>query len=85
MEIEALKNNQIINFQCSMLNFQVEYLLQSDSYRVQIGVVFKLKSNLCKKEMIKPVSTLEGAYKETEELIAIIAKSIITAKKNSTF
>jgi four helix bundle protein len=35
-----------------------------------------------KKTMIKPVSKLEGIYKETEELIAIIAKSIETAKKN---
>ena len=36
-----------------------------------------------KKEMIKPVSKLEGVYKETEELIAIIAKSITTTKKNN--
>ena len=35
-----------------------------------------------KKEMIKPVSKLDGIYKETEELIAIIGKSIETAKKN---
>lgn len=37
---------------------------------------------ITKKEMIKPVSKLEGINKETEELIAIIAKSIETAKKN---
>lgn len=37
---------------------------------------------ILKKEMIKPLSKLDGVYKETEELIAIIAKSIITAKKN---
>jgi len=37
-----------------------------------------------KKEMIKPVSKLDAVYKETEELVAIIAKSISTAKKNST-
>jgi four helix bundle protein len=36
-----------------------------------------------KKEMIKPVTKLEGVYKETEELIAIIGKSISTAKKKS--
>ncbi len=36
-----------------------------------------------KKEMIKPVKKLEGVYKETEELIAIVAKSIITTKKNN--
>jgi len=34
-----------------------------------------------KKEMIKPVSKLEYIYKETEELIAIVAKSIATAQK----
>jgi hypothetical protein len=32
--------------------------------------------------MIKPVDRLESIYNETEELIAIIAKSIETAKKN---
>ena len=36
-----------------------------------------------KKEMIKPVTKLEGVYKETEELIAIIGKSISTAKKKT--
>ena len=36
-----------------------------------------------KKELIKPVSKPEDLYKETEELIAIVAKSIITAKKNN--
>ena len=35
-----------------------------------------------KKELIKPVGKLEEIYKETEELIAIIGKSISTAKKN---
>jgi four helix bundle protein len=38
---------------------------------------------IIKKEMIKPVNKLEPVYKETEELIAIIAKSISTAKKNN--
>jgi four helix bundle protein len=37
---------------------------------------------ICKKELIKPISRLEEVYKETEELIAIIAKSISTTKKN---
>ena len=32
--------------------------------------------------MIKPISKLDDIYKETEELIAIIAKSIDTSKKN---
>jgi len=35
-----------------------------------------------RKELIKPVSKLIGIYNETEEIIAIIAKSIETAKKN---
>jgi four helix bundle protein len=35
-----------------------------------------------KKEMIRPVSKLTNIFKETEELIAIIAKSITTAKGN---
>lgn len=37
-----------------------------------------------KKEMIKPVNKLDGIHKETEELVAIIAKSIETAKKNKS-
>jgi four helix bundle protein len=35
-----------------------------------------------KKEMIKSLSEVEYIYKETEELIAIMAKSITTAQKN---
>lgn len=37
---------------------------------------------IIKKELIKPAKKLAGIYNETEELIAIIAKSIITAKIN---
>ncbi len=37
---------------------------------------------IIKKTLIKPVSKLDGIYKETEELIAIMAKSIETADKN---
>ncbi len=37
---------------------------------------------IVKKEMIKPIQKLDGIFKETEELIAIIAKSIETAQKN---
>jgi four helix bundle protein len=36
-----------------------------------------------KKVMIKPESRLDAIQKETEELIAIISKSISTAKSNS--
>ncbi|MGQ9643842.1 MAG: four helix bundle protein [Ignavibacterium sp.] len=34
------------------------------------------------KEMVKPKDRLDEVYKETEELIAIVAKSITTAKNN---
>ncbi len=36
-----------------------------------------------RKELIKPVSKLDGVYKETEELIAINGKGISTAKKKT--
>ena len=36
-----------------------------------------------KKQLIKPVKKLEPVYIENEELIAIIGKSISTAKKNN--
>jgi four helix bundle protein len=56
----------------------------------KMGVILKeLKESrtalkvIRKKEMIKPVTKLEGVYKETEELIAIIGKSISTAKKKT--
>jgi len=35
-----------------------------------------------KKEMIKPAERLEPVFRENEELIAIISKSIETARKN---
>lgn len=37
-----------------------------------------------KRQLIKPISRLDAIFKETEELIAIISKSISTAKANST-
>jgi four helix bundle protein len=37
-----------------------------------------------KKQFITPVSKLDDIYKETEELVAIIAKGIATAKKSRT-
>ena len=40
---------------------------------------------IIKKELIKPAKKLDGIYKETEELIAIMAKSIETANKNKLF
>jgi four helix bundle protein len=38
---------------------------------------------ISKKEMIKPLSRLSSIRKENEELIAIVSKSIETAKKNN--
>ena len=38
---------------------------------------------IIRKQLIKPVSTLDGIFKECEELIAISSKSIDTAKKNN--
>jgi hypothetical protein len=37
-----------------------------------------------KKELIKPAAKLDSIYSETEQLIAIIAKSIITVRKTIT-
>jgi len=55
----------------------------------KMGIILKeLKENrvalkiISKKEMIKPANKLSNACTETEELIAIIAKSISTAKRN---
>lgn len=39
---------------------------------------------ITKRAMIQPVTRLDAVYKETEELVAIMAKSISTAKKNIT-
>jgi four helix bundle protein len=38
---------------------------------------------IIKKELINPTKKLDSIYKETEELIAITAKSIATSKKNN--
>src|SRR5438045_9068880 len=44
-------------------------------------IAFKI---IIKNQLIKPVSTLQDTYNETEELIAIIAKSIETARRKKT-
>ncbi len=56
----------------------------------KMGIIFKeLKECrvalkiIIKKQMIIPVKKLDGVCAETEELILIIAKSIITAKRNN--
>ncbi len=37
---------------------------------------------IIKKQLIKPINKLSSIYEETEELIAIVAKSVATAQKN---
>jgi four helix bundle protein len=61
-----------------------------DNFIHKMKIVLKelKESRVClklikKKEMIKPISKLDSIFKETEELIAIISKSIDTAKKNN--
>lgn len=62
-----------------------------DDFIHKLGVVLKeLKECrsalkiIMKKALIKPESKLNSIYQETEELIAIIAKSIETAEKNKS-
>ena len=38
---------------------------------------------IMKKVLIRPVNKIDNIYSETEQLIAIVAKSIITAKKTN--
>ena len=60
-----------------------------DDFIHKLGVVLKeLKECrtalkiIRRKELIKPIKRVDKIFKETEELIAIIAKSIETATKN---
>jgi len=60
-----------------------------DDFIHKLGVVLKeLKECrtalkiIIRKQMIKPVKKLSAIYVETEELIAIVGKSISTAEKN---
>ncbi len=39
---------------------------------------------IIKKQLIKPVSNLDSIFQETQQLIAIVAKSIETANKNKS-
>ena len=63
-----------------------------DDFIHKLGVVLKeLKECrtalkiILRKELIKPIERTDEIFKETEELIAIIAKSIETATKNKGF
>src|SRR5687767_11085412 len=68
---------------------EVQAAESSNDFIHKLGIVLKeikecrtaLKI-IRKKELIKPVKRTDGLYKETEELIAIIAKSIGTAEHN---
>lgn len=56
-------------------------------HKMKIGVKELKETRICvkliiKKEMIKPIQRLDEISKENEELIAIISKSIDTAKRN---
>ena len=62
----------------------------ANDFRHKLGIVLKeLKECrialkiIRKKELIKPIQKLDPIFKETEELIAIIAKSISTSKRTS--
>jgi four helix bundle protein len=39
---------------------------------------------IIKKQLIKPINSLDEIFKETQELIAIIAKGLETARKNKS-
>jgi len=68
---------------------EVQAAESRDDFIHKMGIVLKeLKECrsalkiIIKKLMIKPASKLDKIYKETGELIAIVAKSISTAEKN---
>ena len=68
---------------------EVQAAESRDDFIHKLGVVLKeLKECrtalkiIRKKELIRPVKRTDEIYTETEELIAIIAKSIETAEKN---
>src|SRR3954447_5129198 len=74
----------------SLLYGEAQSAESRDDFIHKMKIVLKelKESRVClklikKKEMIKPISKLDSIFKETEELIAIISKSIETAKKNN--
>ena len=97
--VEALPNTRAGNYIAGQLirSCHSPTLWRSTSGRItqrfysQMGIILKeLKECrtalkvIIKKELINPIKKLDGVFKETEELIAIIAKSIATCKKNNT-
>lgn len=74
----------------SLLYGEAQSAESRDDFIHKMKIVLKelKESRVClklikKKEMIKPITKLDNIFKETEELIAIISKSIDTAKKNN--
>lgn len=74
----------------SLLYGEAQGAESRDDFIHKMKIVLKelKESRVClklirKKEMIKPISKLDGIFKETEELVAIVSKSIETAKKNN--
>jgi four helix bundle protein len=68
---------------------EVQAAESSDDFIHKLAVVLKeLKECrialkiIIKKQLIKPVNKLRNIFQETEELVAIIGKSISTAEKN---
>jgi len=91
--VEALPNTRAGNYIAGQLTFNYGEAQAAESpkdFVHKMGIILKeLKECrtalkvILKKELIKPVKKLDAVYKETEELIAIIAKGISTAKKNN--
>lgn len=74
----------------SLLYGEAQSAESRDDFIHKMKIVLKelKESRVClklikKKEMIKPIAKLDNLFKETEELIAIISKSIDTAKRNN--
>jgi four helix bundle protein len=90
--VETLPNNRAGNYIAGQLirachsptfNYgEAQAAESTNDFIHKMGVVLTALKVIIKKEFIKPIKKLEGIYNETEELIAIIAKSIITAKQN---
>ncbi|HYI78439.1 MAG TPA: four helix bundle protein [Chryseolinea sp.] len=55
-------------------------------HKMKVGLKELKETRVCVKLIIKKkmVKSIEGIFKENEELIAIISKSIDTAKRNKT-
>lgn len=98
--VEALPNSRAGNYisgqlikSCMSPTFnygEVQAAESRNDFVHKMGVVLKeLKEcrsalKIIIKKELKPAKKLDGIYKETEELIAVMAKSIETANKNKS-